>query len=634
MGEQNNRFYEFGPFQLVPGERQLLRAGKPVALSPKAFDTLLILVEQSGHVVKKDDLIQGVWPDAYIEENNLNQYVSLLRKTLGGNNGEYIETVRRYGYRFTADVRQVSDETSALLLHKHTRTHVVVREETTEARRDMQIVEHAGSVAHSYPLPRTRRLVFGVFIAATAVAGMAVGVFFLRGSGDSKQSMTPAIRSMAVLPFQPLGTDSNDEYLGLGVADALITKLGQLEQIKVSPTGAIQKYAEGARDPVAIGRELNVDAVLDGRIQKSGPRVRVTVLLVRVRDGGSLWAEKFDEEFNSIFAAEDAIVWRVTRGLIPMLNKQDQEKLSKHYTDNQQAYEAYLKGRYFWSKRTTDSLRQSVEYFQQALEKDPNFALAYVGLADAYLINDVPKAETVLRKALELDETLGEAHASLGFYRTFWHWDWQAAEPEFKRAIELSPNYATAHQWYGLYLAVRGRSDEATREMRQAVELDPHSPNMNADLGQLYYFAHEYDQAITQCRKALETDPDFHFAHEYLFLVYMQKSMYAEAVEEYLKSQETHTSARLASLRDAYVKSGWRGFLQTILKQRRLKDSTAFQAVIYAQLGDKEQAIKELRKAYDAGDFFLTFIQVEPAYDELRTDPRFQDLLRRMHFDS
>jgi DNA-binding winged helix-turn-helix (wHTH) protein/TolB-like protein/Flp pilus assembly protein TadD len=634
MGEQINRFYEFGPFRLIPAERQLLRDTEPVALPPKAFDTLLMLVEQSGHIVKKDDLIRRVWPDAFIEENNLNQCVSLLRKALaGGNDGEqYIETVRGFGYRFTADVRQDSDETNAFLLHKHTRTRLVVREQTSEAQSDKQIVREAPFAADSFHPLHRQRLVFGVLIAATALAGLAIAAFFLRASGESTQSLTtPAVHSIAVLPFQPLGNDGRDEYLGLGVADALINKLGQLKQINVRSTGAIQKYADGERDPVIVGRELNVDAVLDGRIQKSGEKVRVTVQLVRVQDGGSLWAEKFDQEFSSVFAAEDAIVWRVSHGLIPVLNPQDQIRLSKQYTDNQEAYEAYLKGRYLWNKRTTDSVRQSIEYFRQALEKDPNFALAYVGLADAYLIDDVTKAEPALRRALELDDTLGEAHASLGFYRMFWHWDWQAAEPEFERAIELNPNYATAHQWYALYLAVRQRRDEATKEMRQAVEIDPHSPNLNADLGQLYYFAHEYDQAITQCRNALKTDPDFHPAHEYLFLAYMQKSMYAEAVEEYLKSQETHTSANLTSLRDAFVKSGWRGFLKTVLKQRRAKDSTAFQAVIYAQLGNKERAIRELERAYDAGDFFLTFIQVEPAYDELRADPRFQDLRRRMN---
>lgn len=638
MSEQLNHSYEFGVFRLVPAERQLLRDGQPVTLPPKAFDTLVILVQHNGHVVKKDDLLKTVWPDAFVEENNLNQYVSLLRKTLGaGNNGDrYIETVRRYGYRFTADVREAGNEASRLLIQKHTRTQVVVKEEQYEEQK--RTVSEQASVATRTGFLGGRIARFGMLALALSLAGGVLAAFLFRPRSEVRHTLpTSNIHSLAVLPFKSLGGQDDDAYLGLGMADALITKIGQIKEVSVRSTSSMQRYAGDARDAATIGRELKVDAVLDGRIQKSGPKIRLTVQLVGVRDGASLWAEKFDQEFDNIFAAQDAIAARVVRGLRPVLTAPEQEKLTKRYTDSQEAYEAYLRGRYLWTKRTTESSRQSIGYFKQAIEKDPNFALAYVGLADTYLIHDVTKAHPTLRKALDLDDTLGETHASLGFLATFWAWDWGAAEPEFKSAIELSPNYATAHQWYALYLAARGRLDEAKTEMRQAIELDPLSPNMNADLGQIYYFAHEYDAAIAQCQKALELDPNFLFAHSYLSHVYAQKGMHLESVKESLECDQEvgRTPREIASLREAYLHSGWRGFLRALLEREKIQRmGHAEKASTYALLGDQENAIKELERAYDNKEFFLTFVQVEPEYDDLRSDPRFQDLLRRMRLRS
>jgi tetratricopeptide (TPR) repeat protein len=303
-------------------------------------------------------------------------------------------------------------------------------------------------------------------------------------------------------------------------------------------------------------------------------------------------------------------------------------------TENPEAYQAYLEGRFFWNKRTTEGFRKSIEYFQRAVEKDPKFALAYAGLADAYLMDDAVKAESALRKALELDNTLGEAHASLGFDRMFWNWDWGEAEREFKLAITTTPNYATAHQWYGIYLAARGRLGEAKSEMKQALELDPLSPIINTDVGQVYYFSREYDQAVAACRKALEIDPDFIIAHQYLYHVYTQLGMYSEAVEEFLKYATTRSPAAVASLRHAYALSGWRGFLQNQLdyweeSKAGPLDRTE-KAVIYGKLGHKPQAIEQLERAYDERNFFLVFLKVEPRYDDLSADSRFQDLLQRV----
>lgn len=292
-----------------------------------------------------------------------------------------------------------------------------------------------------------------------------------------------------------------------------------------------------------------------------------------------------------------------------------------------------MKGRFFLKKRTTPDLRRSIDYLRQAVDKDPNFALAYSALAEAYSIGDAPLADAVLRRALALDDSLGEAHASLGFYKMFYGWDWATAENEFQRAIELSPGYATAYQWYALYLAARGRMAEAKEMMSKALDLDPLSPNINADLGQIYYFAHEYDQALLYCRKALELDPNFQPAHEYLYYIYAQKGSYGEAVEEFLVLRHGDGPIESAALRQAYAAKGWLGFLRTALRYSASRDSAVYLALFYSQLGDRAQAIEHLEKAYAAEEFFLTYLKVEPAFDALRSHPRFADLLQRMNLE-
>jgi tetratricopeptide (TPR) repeat protein len=366
-----------------------------------------------------------------------------------------------------------------------------------------------------------------------------------------------------------------------------------------------------------------VDAVLDGRVQRSEGTVRVTVQLVNSKDGSPIWAEKFDEAYTNVFAAQDAVASRVTLRLAPVLTAQERDRQARRYTDSPEAYEDYLKGRYFWNKRTTESFRKSIDYFHQAIQKDPAFALAYVGLADACAMDAIPGAEPALRKALELDDTLGEAHASFGFYRSFWQMDWAGAEHEFRQAIELSPNYPSAHQWYALCLAAQGRLDQAKAEMAQALEIDPLSPNFNADMGQIYYFARQYDVAIAFCEKALEMDSDFAPAHRYLSRLYIEKEMHAQAVEEFLKAEDPRG---LQPWKVAYEKYGWRGFLQSVVKTFGHANPVLF----HAQLGNKRAALDDLEKTYNDGYLGFLFIKVDPLYDELLAEPRFQNLLRRV----
>jgi TolB-like protein/DNA-binding winged helix-turn-helix (wHTH) protein/Flp pilus assembly protein TadD len=646
---QNTRLYEFGPFRLVPAERQLLREGRPIALPPKAFDTLLTLVERSGRVVKKDELIRAVWPDTFIEENNLNQYVSLLRKTLAGGDGggRYIETVRGYGYRFTAAVRETGGGAGELWVRRRTRTSVVVREEAREDGRAAPFVSGPDPSAGSRPSPHRRRSFLGAVVTALILAG-AAAAFLLRGPRQPP-TPAPAIRTLAVLPFNSLGAGGEEEFLGLGLADVLITKLGKTGRIGVRPTSAIQKYRSGGRDPLAIGRELNVDAVLDGRVQRSGERVRVTIQLLDVRGGAALWAEEFDGRLADIFGVQDSISARVARAVIHDLTAEESARLGRRATENAEAYHAYLKGRYFWNRRTAEDSLKSVEYFRRAIELDPDFAPAYAGLADAYNYSPEsrsekgPRVRAALEKALALDATLAEAHATLANVSLFDDWDWPEAERRFRRAIELDPNHPTAHHWYAYYLAAMGRLDEALAEIRRAQELDPLSLIINTDVGQLLHFARRDAEAVEQLRKTIEMDPRFVMAHHRLAEVYERMGRFEEAAAEFQKAYPGHRAElpRMATVGHVYALSGKRSearrILALIAQSFRAGGSPASKsqvALIHAGLGERDQAFAWLEQALAEKDVELILLKSNPRFDGLRSDARFQDLLRRMNLGS
>jgi DNA-binding winged helix-turn-helix (wHTH) protein/TolB-like protein/Tfp pilus assembly protein PilF len=653
MGGQVPLFYEFGPFRLIPDERQLLREGRRVTLPPKAFDTLLILVERSGHIVRKDELIQTVWPDAFVEENNLNQYVSLLRKALGnGNDADaYIETVRRYGYRFTADVR-VSGEEAHETLHQRTRTRVVVKEETSHEVRHTRVEPDATSILGHQRLSTRRKLAFGILISGTVLAGVALATLLWRGTGESKQpTATATVRSVAVLPFRSIKAPAEDEYLGLSIADALITRFGQIRQLNVRPTSAVQKYASEARDPLAVGRELKVDAVLDGRFQKSADQIRVTAQLVSVSDGTLLWSGEFDERATSLLAVQDSISEQAAQAMRLQLSAWERERLTKPATANPDAYQAYLKGRYFWNKRTAADINKAVENFQHAIDLDPNYALAYAGLADCYNLlseyngaspgESFGAAERAASNALELDESLAEAHTSLAYVLVNFRWDWKSGEREFKRAIELKPNYATAHQWYAEFLGSMGRLDEAEAELAHALECDPLSLIINAEQGQPFLVPGQYDRAIEKFRQATELDPNFGPAHAYLRIAYELSGRPEQAFSEALAEAKLDgwTPEAIEALKQTYKCCGlpgvWRQDLAYQMARRREASYSSYMiAQTYGRLGNKEQALSWLEHAYKEHDRYLIELSHDQQFAALRTDPRFRDLLRRMNLPS
>jgi DNA-binding winged helix-turn-helix (wHTH) protein/TolB-like protein/Tfp pilus assembly protein PilF len=636
MVRQTNHFYEFGSYRIDTEERLLLHNGDPVPLPPKVYDTLLALVMHSGHTVEKEELMKAVWPDTFVEDANVTVNISALRKVLG--EGEaYIETVPRRGYRFVSPVTEVKYESSDSLAEEHIGLPFALEEQPKSdaiaeesPRRDV----HASSRGRRWGLP-----VVGVLLL--------LGVGLIAYYATVKRKPGLKVRSIAVLPFKPLVADNRDEPLEMGMCDALITRLSGLKQLIVRPTSSVVRYNKPGQDSVAAGRELGVDVLLDGFVQKSGDRIRVTAQLLSISDGKHLWSGQFNENFTDIFALEDSISRQMVEALLPNLTGEEHRRVSKHYTDNIEAYELYLRGRYFQDRRTSEDLSKSIQYFQQATEKDPGYALAFAGLADSSVVlavrADIPPrdsyqlARSAALRALEIDDTLAEAHTSLANVRYWYDWDWAAAETEFKRAVELSPNYPTAHQLYASYLITMGRHQEAFSEVQQAHVLDPLSLAINVQVARILYFSRGFDDAIDQCRKTLEIEPNHGGAHLFMGRCYTAKRMYQEGLQNLGKAKEVlKGSAEVISLIGyTYAASGRRveaermlGELRGLSKQRYV--SPYHIAMVHAGLGERDTAFLWLDRAYEDREGRLTILKFAPEFDGLRSDSRYDDLLRRI----
>jgi DNA-binding winged helix-turn-helix (wHTH) protein/TolB-like protein len=638
--------YEFGPFVLDAGERVLRREGQPVALAPKALDTLLVLIEKNGRIVEKDELMNRVWPDSFVEEGNLAFNISVLRKTLAesGADVQFIETVPKRGYRFVATVRELN-ETPDLLLQRQTVSRIVIEEQReSPVEGPAKLPAPTSSSTLLRPLTSNRRLwaICGIFLGLMVVVGAAVYFRFSTAFGARS-----GVRTIAVLPFKPLAANAGDEYLELGMADALITRLSNLKQVIVRPTSSVLKYTSAGGDAISAGHELGVDTVLDGSVQRSGDTIRVTVRLIRVSDGVPLWADKFDETFTNIFTVQDSISERMASALTLNMSGDERKLLTKRYTENVEAYQAYLKGRYYWNKWNGEGLRKSIEYFEHALEKDPHYALAYAGLSDSHNLlgylgiappkEAFPRSEATALKALEMDDSLSQAHLSLAKVSLFYNWDGPGFERELKRALDLDPNSGDAHGMYGTYLLAIGRFDESIAERKRSQELDPISPLFTTAVGWSYFYARRYDDAIDWYKRAIELDPGFVAAQNGLATVYELKGMHAEAVDAFLKAKALTGSKpeSLEALKRAYAAGGIKGYWRKELElaNEELKVSTVGtqrMATIYTELGDRDHAVEWLEKGYEERNSLLIFINVIPTFDSLHSHPGFVDLVRRI----
>lgn len=639
-------FYRFDDVTVDCENFRVRKNGQDVTLTPRAFDVLIFLLQNDGHVVEKQELFEQVWKDTFVSDNALTKIIKEIRHALDDDAGNprYIETVPKRGYRFIAKLEEKSNPASRQTEGTYAFGDFIGSDEEVKA----------GEKTSPPPPPQTtpRRFAFSKTVLAWSLICLisisALAAWLIFHQRPAAETSSRPIRSIAVLPFKPLNIDSRDESLEMGMAETLITRLSNLQQLVVRPMSAVRKYTDLQQDPVKAGQEIQAEAVLDGSIQKAGERVRVTVRLVDVKNGRPLWAEQFDESFTDIFKVQDSIAERVTNALTLELSRQEKEQLAKHSTDNPEAYQLYLRGQLLWHGRRQNWIEQSQEYYKQALEKDPNFALAYIGLADSYMMLSghrkisMQEAETKARpgilKALEIDDNLALAHNALAELKYQYEFDWTGAEKEFKKAIELNPNIAWIRQAYGWFLMSLGRFDEATVEMERARELDPSSLTINVGRGRLFYFSRQYDRALEHFKNIIAVEPNDGSSHFALFAIYAQKQMYPEAVEAFLKAMSFNHAPpeRLEEFREAFRAAGWQGFLRKQLEvlERAAKNGRQVDpytiANLHIRLGQKEEAFPWLEKTFELHDPSTIQFKIEPTYDILRDDPRYAELLGRI----
>lgn len=632
----------FGQFRLDTTRKVLWRDSVSVQIPPKELEILCLLVEHAGELVTKNEIIDRVWADLFVEESNLTRRIYLLRNLLKkyGADDDLIENVPTRGYRFTGSVDCDPAINGSIRIERHLLTETLIEElENTDDQ--TRIVPTRPSA----PWLRVSKLLLNwrlQLIAVFAVVVFLTAGFAYMSFARSRLAGGARIRSVAVLPFRTVGGSDGDRA-GFGLADILITRLSNIRELNIRPTSAVFVYSQ--QDAAEFGRGLDVDAVLEGTVYHTGDNVRVTVQLVRVSDRTTIWAGQFEQPFKDEFKLQDELALQVVGALAINITGDEKSALTRRYTENADAYQTYLKGRYSWNKRSNESLSEAERQFRNAIEKDPKFALAYVGLADTTgMRSDATEAYSAVRRALEIDPNLAEAHATLGFLQTFHEWNWRDAEASFKRSNQLNPGYATAHQWYASLLAVEGRFDEAKAEMRRALEINPVSHNFLADLGQIHYFAREYDQAEDYCLRALKVYPDFGFAHTYLQQIYLKQGRYSEAVEENIRTTMIQfqfsnygegvddRAQRWNDIgREAYKRDGLAGFANWRLREGWVDASSDVgSAMNRILLGQKEAALDNLEKATRNRAFMMTFAKADPIYDDLRGEPRFQAILKTM----
>lgn len=621
----------FGKFRLDTAQKVLFFENAPIDLPLKEIEVLCVLTKSPGNVVSKQELLDKVWSGAFVEESNISRHVYLLRKLFKdmGEDGEMIQTVPRRGYRFAGAVTTGGQD---IIIERHILEQTIVEEiDVPETRRELP----AGS-----PHRRLTLMLISATVTVTLLAGFAVWRYTLAVRTDIAE-----IRSIAVLPLKSFATGQTDEDLRLRITDALITKLASGETaLSVRPTRAILPYTNTEKDSVGIGKTLEVDAVIDGRVQQEGERLRVTLQLVSVRTGEQIWSQQFDGRVTGILDLQDAISAQLTQ----KLNLHRRQDVAKRPTANDEAYEHYLKGRFFWNKRSAEGLRNAISSFEKAIAIDPNFAEAYVGLADSYYLlvdysydtspKNVGVARENLNKAILIDPLLAEAYTTLGTIQTTYEWDWKGAGDSLRKAKELAPNSSNAHHRYGLLLIKLRRYDEAEAELRRAKVLDPTSASINMNLGIAFQNAKKYDQALDQLQKALELDSNFTAARWYLARCHWLRNEKKQAIIQWAKAIENDGDRDLANaLTESLSESGETAAMQKLALE--WQKSIGYNginehdiAIIKASLGERSETLDWLEKLFTAHHPWATWIYSEPEFDFVRDDPRFIALMKKMNF--
>ncbi len=649
MSRQVKQLYEFGPFCLDPAEHTLLRDGRPIPLRPKVFDLLLVLVENRGHLVDKEKLMSSVWTEQFVEEGNINKNISMLRQALGESDSghKFIETVPKRGYRFVADVREVNHNREAELLTQ-------AEGRPTDQHQGHQRPRETNEESSPFSPPtqaRVKRInkhwVAFVVVPVVLLAAIVYVVRILQRS----RSATPAVRSIVVLPFQNLSGDPSQDYLVDGVTDALIGDLAQIGALRVISRTSAMHYKGSNKSLPEIAKELNVDAVVEGTVQRSGEHVHVRAQLIYAASDSHLWAADYDRDSRDILDLQSEVARAIASEVRIKITPAEQRLLVPKRTVARAAIDNYLQGRYFWNRRDEENMRKAIGYFEAAISADANYAQAYAGLADSYnqlgtvMIGLMPPSEArrtgeiAARKGLEIDNEVAEAHAALA-YENFFNWNWASAEEEFKRSIQLNPNYASAHSHYALYLVAQGRHDEAVAETNRAQELDPLSLSISASRGFLLLNARRYEEAIEQQRRVIAIDPNHYQAHWFLALTYLANGQIDHAIATAQKAVtiSNRAPAALGVLGMAYGASGRKREANQIasellqLQKQRYVSPMAF-VYVYTGVGNNDQVFAWLEKAYQERSNGIAFFKVSPTADSLRSDPRFADLLKRIGLD-
>ncbi len=650
MNEPQAHIYKFGEFRLCAAKRLLLRDNnEAVLLTPKVFDTLLYLIKHAGRIINKDELMREIWTDTIVEENNLNKNISVLRRVLGEKHGEnrFIATVPGHGYKFVASVQVSSSKFQISSFPESQIEHFKLKDETESQEKgesETRNLKPETSQSQRQKTQNPNRKIFAVGALILLIAVISA-VYFWR-----QTRATTSTQTIAVLPFKPLVAENRDEVLEMGMADTLIARLGDNREIVVRPLGSVRRYGNLEQDPLTAGRELGVESVLDGSLQRVEDKILVNVRLIKTADGSSLWSDTFDEKFTDIFVVQDAISKKVAEALKLRFGSEVQTPTGKGATQNVEAYRFYLQGRYHALKSTPPEIRQGIAFYGQAIAADLNYALAYAGMAQAYaalpITSDVepnqafPQAKAAANKALEIDANLAEAHIILGVVEFWFDWDWTKGEAELKKAIEINPNNSDAHRFYAVLLTVLGRPDEALAEMETARRLDPLSLITNALKGQSFFYAGRDAEAIDQSNKTLEIEPNFWIAHLMLARVYLRQNRFDEAFAEAKKAGEFSGGNSEAASLAAYAlaKSGRRDEALAMLEELKSRSNERYVpsyniAMIYNGLGMREEAINQLEKAFTEHDARMILLKVEPKWNNLRSDPRFIELMQQMNFE-
>lgn len=626
----DSQLREFGRFRLDAKKRVLWYEDQPVNLPLKDIELLCVLTEHSGQVITKDEILDRVWADSFVEESNLSRHIYLLRKTLKeyGESEDLIQTVPRRGYRFTGQVRETANTGVVIEKHTSTRTLIEVQDDTAEPTRVLP-----GSALTS---PRV-----AAFFAVGAV--LLTGVAFLWNYLKVPDGSASEIRSIAVLPVKSFSGSSDDEELRMRITDALITKLGTLDRVAVRPTSSVLPFARSGEDGLEIGKKLQVDAIVDSRIQQEGERLRVTMQLVRVANGEHIWSGQFDGRADQILNLQDIISAKVSRSLDAAVS--DPEAFAKRPTENAEAYEAYLKGRYFWTRRDEPSLRKAVEYFTQASTLDPHFSEAFTGLADTQhlLFNYnmdvrpalIAEAKQNLRRALELKAGSPDALITLGTIEMGYDWDWRAAEETLKQAVAAAPNSAIAHMRYGALLVRIRRFDEAETEFEKQIELDPLSITGTINLGMVRFCKKDYVGADSQYNKALELDDRAGSPHWLLSRSLWLQGNKDESIGEIVRALELDGNSSLAGkIREKAQTSTAEEAVHLLLHEWRMNPPGTNPhnlAYLSTYISDTEKAVYWLEKSIEEHHPWTTWISAAPEFEVLRGEPRYLGMLQKMN---